>query len=163
MVHNPQPPQWYHTLPHCHNTTIVVHNGTQWYTAVHNSQPPQWYAQPREEAGGRWTVIHFLPTWEICSKLNNSGCGFGRRSSKTVNIVKRIFPLKSSKFCPRRWLDIIDWVPRNVQQHIVTKSLENEKNGSERYTSPKIRSKCVEEISETFVPATQAEGVGCRC
>ena len=70
-------------------------------------------------------MIHFLPTWEICSKLNNSGCGFGR-SSKTVNVVKRIFPLKSSKFCPRRWLDIIDWVPRNVQ-HIVTKSLENRK------------------------------------
>ena len=103
----------------------MVHSGTQPTTQ------PEWYTQPREEAGGRWTVIHFLPTWEICSKLNNSGCGFGRRSSKTVNIVKRIFPLKSSKFCPRRWLDIIDWVPRNVQQHIVTKSLENEKNGSE--------------------------------
>ena len=160
VVHNPQPPQWY-TQP------LYNQSGTQRYTLVHSgTQPttqPEWYTQPREEAGGRWTVIHFLPTWEICSKLNNSGCGFGRRSSKTVNIVKRIFPLKSSKFCPRRWLDIIDWVPRNVQQHIVTKSLENEKNGSERYTSPKIRSKCVEEISETFVPATQAEGVGCRC
>ena len=46
----------------------------------------------------------------------------------TVNIVKRIFPLKSSKFCPRRWLDIIDWVPRNVQ-HIVTKNFENKKMG----------------------------------
>ena len=130
------------------------------HTTTHHN--PQWHTQPLEEAGGRWTVIHFLPTWEICSKLNNSGCGFGRRSSKTVNIVKRIFPLKSSKFCPRRWLDIIDWVPRNVQQHIVTKSLENIKNGSERYTSPKISKQlCGENVGN--ICARYSGGVGCRC
>ena len=125
----------------------------QWWYTTHNQHSGTHNHGRKRAVAGRWFIFFplgkFAPNWIIPAVASDAR----RRRSTSLNASFPSNPANSVRDASS--ISLIGCP--GMSNTLWPKVWKIEKNGSERYTSSKIRSNCVERMSETFVPATQAK------